>query len=80
MKCPRCQQESPVDANFCPECGAKLALRLRELWHTNAPTHKFCKKCGEAGDAAAGRQRASLTGVLHPQAPRREDPHVQGRA
>ena len=21
MKCPRCQQESPADADFCPECG-----------------------------------------------------------
>jgi hypothetical protein len=26
MKCPRCQQESPADADFCPECGAKLAV------------------------------------------------------
>jgi len=24
MKCPRCQQESPPDADFCPEYGAKL--------------------------------------------------------
>jgi hypothetical protein len=24
MKCPRCQQDAPSDADFCPECGAKL--------------------------------------------------------
>ncbi len=25
MTCPRCQQQSPPDADFCPHCGAKLA-------------------------------------------------------
>ena len=24
MKCPRCQQESPPPAKFCPECGTPL--------------------------------------------------------
>ena len=24
MQCPRCQQESPVGAKFCGECGARL--------------------------------------------------------
>src|SRR5687767_9546905 len=24
MKCPRCQQENPPQAKFCPECGAPL--------------------------------------------------------
>src|SRR5262245_27070905 len=26
MKCPRCQQENPPQANFCLECAAPLAL------------------------------------------------------
>jgi hypothetical protein len=25
MKCPRCQQENPADAQIRPECGASLA-------------------------------------------------------
>jgi len=25
MTCPRCQQQSPPDADLCPHCGAKLA-------------------------------------------------------
>ena len=48
MKCPRCEQDAPSDADFCPECGAKLALVCAGCGATNAPTHKFCKKCGQA--------------------------------
>src|SRR4030095_9330609 len=47
MKCPRCEQETPPDADFCPECGAKLALVCSGCGTANAPTHKFCKKCGQ---------------------------------
>ena len=47
MKCPRCQQESPADADFCPECGAKLAAICASCGTANAPAHKFCKKCGQ---------------------------------
>jgi hypothetical protein len=43
MKCPRCQQESPSDADFCPECGAKLAAVCVACGTANAPAHKFCK-------------------------------------
>jgi predicted amidophosphoribosyltransferase len=35
MNCPRCQQDAPPDAEFCPECGAKLAA--------------VCGSCGTAG-------------------------------
>jgi class 3 adenylate cyclase len=54
MKCPRCQQESPADADFCPECGAKLALVCANCGTANAPTHKFCKKCGQRLGADTG--------------------------
>jgi hypothetical protein len=47
MKCPRCQQEIPSAADFCPECGAKLAVVCGGCGTTNAPTHKFCKECGQ---------------------------------
>jgi len=58
MICPRCQQESPSDADFCPECGAKLAV-CGACGTANAPAHKFCKKCGQALGVAAGLSEAS---------------------
>ncbi|MFQ5896863.1 MAG: zinc ribbon domain-containing protein [Candidatus Methylomirabilia bacterium] len=27
MNCPRCQQENPPQAKFCPDCAAPLAQR-----------------------------------------------------
>src|SRR5438876_6936231 len=54
MKCPRCQQEAPSDAEFCPECGAKLAALCSRCGTANAPIHKFCKKCGQSLTAASG--------------------------
>src|SRR4029453_16116052 len=56
MKCPRCAQETPSDADFCTECGAKLALVCSGCGATNAPTPKFCKKCGQG--LASGASRA----------------------
>ena len=47
MQCPRCQQEAPLDSEYCPECGAKLALTCSQCGIANAPGHKFCKKCGQ---------------------------------
>ena len=59
MKCPRCQQESPADADFCPECGAKLAVVCVACGAANAPAHKYCKKCGQPLGVAAGLGEAS---------------------
>jgi class 3 adenylate cyclase/tetratricopeptide (TPR) repeat protein len=59
MQCPRCQQESPADADFCPECGAKLAVVCVACGTANAPAHKFCKKCGQPLGAAAGPSEAT---------------------
>ncbi len=47
MKCPRCEQDVPPDAQFCPVCGAKLAPVCARCGTTNAPGHKFCKQCGQ---------------------------------
>src|SRR5207248_102912 len=59
MTCPRCQQPTPPDADFCPECGTKLALACAACGTVNARSHNFCKKCGQpigpppnAGDAS----------------------------
>jgi class 3 adenylate cyclase/tetratricopeptide (TPR) repeat protein len=46
MRCGRCEQEAPHDADFCPECGAKLTAVCGGCGTANAPNHKFCKKCG----------------------------------
>lgn len=54
MTCPRCQQEGPADANFCPECGARLAVVCVRCGTVNAPTHKFCKKCGQGLGSDSG--------------------------
>ena len=61
MKCPRCQQETPADAEFCPECGAKLSALCAQCGTANAPGHKFCKKCG---------QPLGVPGAQGPEAPR----------
>ncbi len=54
MKCPGCQRQPPSDAAFCPECGAELAAVCATCGTVNAPTHKFCKKCGQALGRGAG--------------------------
>ena len=55
MNCPRCQHTTPPDAEFCPECGARLELACSQCGTANAPTHKFCKKCGQPLAAAGDR-------------------------
>jgi len=47
MKCSRCQQDAPSDAEFCPECGTKLVAVCAQCGTANASGHKFCKKCGQ---------------------------------
>ncbi len=67
MKCPRCQIETPSDAEFCPECGAKLAVVCAQCTTTNAPGHKFCKKCGQPLVQADGASPAVPTKFGSPQ-------------
>ena len=59
MNCPRCQHATPPDADFCPECGSRLALDCPRCSTVNAAAHKFCKKCGQAlsGTAAPADSR-----------------------
>ena len=47
MKCPRCQQEAPSEAAFCPKCGAKLSVPCAQCDTANAPDDNFCRKCGQ---------------------------------
>ena len=46
MVCPRCQQDAPSDAVFCPKCGAKLSVGCPQCGAANAPDDNFCRKCG----------------------------------
>jgi len=46
MNCPRCQQETPSDAAFCPKCGAKLHVGCPQCGVATAPDDNFCRKCG----------------------------------
>jgi class 3 adenylate cyclase len=47
MKCPRCQHQSPADAVFCQECGARLETACPGCGTANQLGAKFCKKCGQ---------------------------------
>ena len=46
MKCSQCQQEAPLEAAFCPKCGAKLSVACPQCGAANAPDDNFCRKCG----------------------------------
>src|SRR5262245_40152822 len=45
MKCPRCQQENPLQAKFCQECAAPLALRCANCGTQLPGAAKFCFEC-----------------------------------
>jgi CheY-like chemotaxis protein len=46
MQCPQCEQIPPADADFCPACGAPLLVVCSACQTRNAPTYRFCKRCG----------------------------------
>ncbi len=55
MQCARCQHETPADAEFCPNCGAKLVVVCVQCGTTNAARHNFCLKCGGRLGTPEGR-------------------------
>ena len=58
MKCPRCQQENPPQAKFCPECATPLAPGCVNCGHQLPPAAKFCPECAHPVDgSAAATQR-----------------------
>ena len=48
MRCPSCNHDSPADASFCEECGAKLELICPACKASVSLGARFCKKCGTA--------------------------------
>jgi class 3 adenylate cyclase/tetratricopeptide (TPR) repeat protein len=61
MTCPRCHQPVPADAEFCPECGARLETGCVQCGTANARTSKFCKKCGQPLGRPATRPPEAYT-------------------
>lgn len=72
MRCPRCQKDTPSDAEFCPDCGAKLVTLCVPCGTSNVPTHKYCKRCGESLTAErADSFQSTATGARHGHIPSR---------
>src|SRR2546425_5072401 len=58
MKCPRCEHENPPQANFCLECGARVALTCTKCRSELPAGAKFCLECGEpVASRTAGESR-----------------------
>ncbi|HSD50644.1 MAG TPA: GAF domain-containing protein, partial [Candidatus Methylomirabilis sp.] len=45
MRCSQCRKQTPSGANFCPQCGAQLALICRDCGTANSRARKLCMKC-----------------------------------
>jgi Double zinc ribbon len=54
MKCPRCQQENPQEAQFCEECATPLARICSNCGTALSATAKFCHACAHPVASAAG--------------------------
>ena len=63
MKCPWCQRENPVGAQFCGQCGAQLEGRCVACQAPNPPANRFCHKCGQPL-ATAARSASAPTAVV----------------
>jgi ribosomal protein L40E len=48
MLCTKCNNDNPVDASFCEECGTRLGLICRACKAPVSSGARFCKKCGTA--------------------------------
>lgn len=53
MQCLRCRAAVPVDARFCPSCGAPQLRNCVHCGTGNLPGDRFCKGCGKPLAAAA---------------------------
>ena len=68
MQCPQCQREPPSGAEFCPECGAKVATACAQCGTLNDLAHRFCTKCGlplasAAAERAERRRQGPRRGI-----------------
>jgi hypothetical protein len=70
MKCLRCQQENPVGAQFCGQCGAQLELLCVGCQTPNPPANRFCHRCGQPLATAPGPVSVPTAVITH------DDPSV----
>ncbi len=54
MHCPRCQHENPPPAEFCLECGSRLAPTCAQCGTALPAGAKFCLECGKPIDPSPG--------------------------
>ncbi|MDX6007666.1 adenylate/guanylate cyclase domain-containing protein [Cupriavidus necator] len=47
MRCTKCGFENAVGANFCQQCGDRLARTCLRCGHALDPAARFCNACGE---------------------------------
>ena len=67
MKCPKCQVDNRMDAQFCLECGGKLEISCPACGRTNPPDGTFCDGCGQVlGQTAHPSEPESAAFVLNP--------------
>jgi class 3 adenylate cyclase/tetratricopeptide (TPR) repeat protein len=62
VQCPSCQQENPAAANFCLNCGTKLAKVCPQCQQVLPPEARFCFACGQPlkdGLTSSARRLAS---------------------
>jgi class 3 adenylate cyclase/tetratricopeptide (TPR) repeat protein len=57
MKCPKCQHENTVTANFCEECAAPLARVCGYCGTQISSAARFCPQCGHPLNPAADKPR-----------------------
>ena len=60
MKCPKCQRENREGAQFCLECGEKLALKCFECGKILPLSAKFCDQCGHGSLLGPQKKAAAL--------------------
>src|SRR4051812_22826291 len=61
IACTRCGHENPEDANFCGQCGLRLAdeRQCPQCGRGNPPDLRFCRGCGGALDTDAAAQNGA---------------------
>ena len=78
MKCPRCQHAEPARLSLLPGMRRASGPGLRFLWSGTASRFQVLQQVRDTGgDGSANTTALRLTRVLHPEAPRREDPHLK---
>jgi class 3 adenylate cyclase len=56
MQCRQCQQENPLQAKFCLECGTRLAVTCAQCGTELPAGAKFCLECGQPVSSQSAAQ------------------------